>query len=245
MAGCTTNTPMTLTSDHYSSTLFKLHANGNTAETINTEIHATPFLNLLQARFGKSIPLKGFSCTVTEFGYSTELTCESQSEVERFVERYINLRSMGHTQTYAMARLQAEPDPMTLTPDGKTIINKDQEAFMPWLWLYSFINNGNTNYTTYMILDGEIAWTYLITRKNDRSLLFCDVDLIDSQEVLPQHRAAFEEVEKQVEGEMRTDGTWGTFGSCHRLWDRKKELLNQRGIDWRTPKNLHPGTLYD
>ena len=35
-------------------------------------------------------------------------------------------------------------------------------------------------------------------------------------------------------------------GICHRIWhDAKKELIEEHGIDWRTPQELNPGTVFD
>ena len=35
-------------------------------------------------------------------------------------------------------------------------------------------------------------------------------------------------------------------GICHRIWhDAKKQLINEHGIDWRTPAELNPSTIFD
>lgn len=36
------------------------------------------------------------------------------------------------------------------------------------------------------------------------------------------------------------------FGSCHRIWSVKKKLLKEEfGIDWKTPREMNPGTNFD
>ena len=244
MAGCSSVMPTTRWSYH-GGDMYGITANSNTSQAVNAEIHSAAFAALLYARTGKSVSLTGFSAKMSDMDYSTEWQRAYPPEVETLVERYVAMRAEGHSKTYAMARLQTDPDVRSLTPDGQAILNEDQDAYMPWLWLFSFQNDGGTNYTTYLILDGEITWSYMIARRNDRSLLYCVADAFDSKDVLPQYKAIFTEVEKLVEREMRADGSWGQFGSCHGYWARKKELLRERGIIWRTPQELHPSTCYD
>lgn len=35
------------------------------------------------------------------------------------------------------------------------------------------------------------------------------------------------------------------MGSCHVYWARKKELLKELGIDWKTPQECNPYTMFD
>ena len=37
-----------------------------------------------------------------------------------------------------------------------------------------------------------------------------------------------------------------TEGVCHTFWNKKKQILREEyGIDWRSPQDLNPDTLYD
>ena len=35
------------------------------------------------------------------------------------------------------------------------------------------------------------------------------------------------------------------MGMCHGLWQRKKELLKEMGIDWKTPAETNPDVIFD
>ena len=66
-----------------------------------------------------------------------------------------------------------------------------------------------------------------------------------SVEFDPAHTDLMTEVENLVEDKMNAEGSHGDFGSCHRSWELKKDLLQQRGIKWRSPSELNPNICYD
>lgn len=35
------------------------------------------------------------------------------------------------------------------------------------------------------------------------------------------------------------------LGACHIYWSKKKELLKNEGIDWKTPAECNPHTIFD
>ncbi len=35
------------------------------------------------------------------------------------------------------------------------------------------------------------------------------------------------------------------MGRCHIYWERKKKLLKSQGIDWKTPAECNPHTIFD
>jgi len=105
-----------------------------------------------------------------------------------------------------MARLGAEPDLGTVPEDCRVIVQEDKDAYLPWLWLYGFRVQGGTN-ALYVILDGDLAWSYMAMRLSDRTLIGCHTDLLDAKELLPKYRQAFEEVNMQVEKEMKVQKT--------------------------------------
>lgn len=37
---------------------------------------------------------------------------------------------------------------------------------------------------------------------------------------------------------------WG-MGTCHRYWYRKKELLKELGIEWKSPSEMNPDARFD
>ena len=34
-------------------------------------------------------------------------------------------------------------------------------------------------------------------------------------------------------------------GKCHQLWCRQKQLLAEKGIDWKTPREMNPHVCFD
>lgn len=227
--------------------LEQVNANGNDAKTIGTELMSDEFVALLARRAGISERKVRLSLPVAEIHSGTMVSYFDTGTpiLLDLTKHYIEMRRGGHSKDYAMARLQAEPDLRATLPDCRAILQQDTNAYLPWLWLYSFRVDGGTNYTSYVILDGELAWSYMVTRLNDRKLVSCYFDWCDAKEFLPEYQAAFKSVHDQVQKEMKARGEWDQFGSCHGYWFRKKELLKKQGIEWKSPAELHPNTNYD
>ena len=100
-------------------------------------------------------------------------------------------------------------------------------------------------WVSYTLVDGSIAWRYLLRFKLDGSLEDIDVSKVDAKELDPKFQTAFKEVDSEVEAEMKQRGTYGRFGSVHTYWGLKKEKLKARGINWRSPNELNRNTSYD
>jgi len=47
----------------------------------------------------------------------------------------------------------------------------------------------------------------------------------------------------EIDEELDANGIG--MGRCHIYWEKKKELLRRRGIDWKTPAEMNPDTLFD
>lgn len=224
-----------------------VEANGNTLAAIKAEVESDEFATLLVRRSGLPEWRVRLSLPIVEFSDhgSMSYSTGARPDLLEPIQQYIRMRQAGHSKTYAMARLEAEPDLRTLQPDCRAILQEDRDVCLPWLWLHDFKIDVGTNYTSYVILDGDLAWSYVVSRRNDRTLVGCYSDWFDAKELLPKYRRSFEEVNAQVAREMKAQGDWDKFGSCHSYWRRKQELLRARGIEWRTPSDLHPNTSYD
>lgn len=60
----------------------------------------------------------------------------------------------------------------------------------------------------------------------------------------PKYKEIFEKVEAELE--LHFCETERCLGFCHRYWGLKKEILWKKyKIDWRSPAELNPDTLYD
>jgi hypothetical protein len=97
----------------------------------------------------------------------------------------------------------------------------------------------------YDLVDGNIAWRYVLTFKADGNLDHIDSRKFDSKEIDPNFRRVFEEVDSAVTKEMKQNGTHEQFGSVHAYWRLKKEKLKARGIEWNSPAELNRGTHFD
>jgi hypothetical protein len=100
-------------------------------------------------------------------------------------------------------------------------------------------------WVSYALIDGEIAWRYFLRFTADGSLEDVSESRCDAKEYDPKYRKPIKDVEAQVAGEMKRDGSFGQFGSVHTFWHLKQEKLKERGIQWRSPAELNPNTSYD
>lgn len=66
----------------------------------------------------------------------------------------------------------------------------------------------------------------------------------DPQETYPHLKHAFAHVERLLDEEF--PGRPAYMGQCFEIWDRKKWLLrNKYNIEWQSPAELNPDSLYD
>ncbi|MAS96833.1 MAG: hypothetical protein CMO55_26885 [Verrucomicrobiales bacterium] len=71
--------------------------------------------------------------------------------------------------------------------------------------------------------------------------------LIDPIEHDPVRGPIVEAVRKEEEARIRAenDDQW-KLGYCHLIWRRMKErLANEHGIEWHSPAELNPGSVFD
>jgi len=224
----------------------RVTANGNSRAKIQEEIQSQKFTKSLAKRKGiQEGKVNNFTSHLRfEKGGNIEISEALDKKVSDAIELYVETRKAGHSAQYAMERLQNEPDKSSLTVDGQLIFAYDKCVCFPRLWIYSLNVEQGTNLVTYVVLDGDLAFYYSIERTNKRILLSFNFDCVDSKEFLPEYRQVFAEVEAQVSQEMKAKKIEG-LGSCHSYWDMKRKLLKKRGIDWNSPSDLHPSTLYD
>jgi hypothetical protein len=70
----------------------------------------------------------------------------------------------------------------------------------------------------------------------------------DPKEKDPKYRDIIKKAEKEAEDilEKEFSGFKNELGYCHSLWDKKKKILKEKyGIDWMTPKECNPFTMFD
>ena len=55
----------------------------------------------------------------------------------------------------------------------------------------------------------------------------------------------YKKVMKEIQPILDREFSEHWFGMCHGVWKRKKQLLAERGIDWKTPQEMNPETKFD
>lgn len=63
----------------------------------------------------------------------------------------------------------------------------------------------------------------------------------DPVEMTPAYLAVIDEVEQKVQENMTFHGR----GSCHERWALTRELLEAKGVRWRSPNAMNPGWRFD
>ncbi len=65
---------------------------------------------------------------------------------------------------------------------------------------------------------------------------------VDEVEYTSEYEEAMETVQPVLDAEF---GTELYLGKCHMVWTRKKELLAEMGINWDSPAEFNPDTIFD
>jgi hypothetical protein len=70
----------------------------------------------------------------------------------------------------------------------------------------------------------------------------------DPKERDPKYRDIIKKAEKEADEllEKKYPGSSKEMGYCHGLWEQKKKILKEKyNIDWCTPAELNPFTMFD
>jgi hypothetical protein len=124
----------------------------------------------------------------------------------------------------------------TTRVDGRTVTNETKQ--IPQV-------DEVCRWVSYTLVDGEVAWTYFVMFKANASLDYIHDSRCDAKEYDPNYQKVIKEVDDEVHGEMERNGGSGQFGSVHSFWHLKKQKLKAKGIEWRSPSELNPNTIYD
>jgi hypothetical protein len=199
------------------------------------------------------------------------LSGETLNRLRYHIRCYSTERKEGHTQGFLLAALTNKTDILSL-PDPDLRILLWVRPMLPAAFLKKaaprdppFIpgqpfqpitltripsstgsqTSQSPREAVFSAVDGEIEWRYMIRIKADGSVDRVWEERSDARESDPKYRHIFEEVGREVTLEMKRKGTYMHFGSCHEFWGLKKEKLKAKGIDWRSPAELNPNTVYD
>jgi hypothetical protein len=100
-------------------------------------------------------------------------------------------------------------------------------------------------WASFVLVDGEIAWCYNVRFKSDGSVGYVFDSRTDAKEYDPKLQPLIKQVDAEVTAEMKKNGSYGHLGSVHTFWERKKEKLKAKGVEWRSPGELSPNTIFD
>ena len=68
----------------------------------------------------------------------------------------------------------------------------------------------------------------------------------DAVELDPRYKSIFAVINDEVEEVLKNDKSRGKLGFVHIVWQTKKRILLEKyGIQWRSPTELNPGTMFD
>jgi hypothetical protein len=102
-----------------------------------------------------------------------------------------------------------------------------------------------SRWADFVMVDGPYAWQYRTSYTENGKFHDVSKTKIDAKELDPKYIPVFKEVAKEVEAEMKQNGSDGKLGSVHIFWLLKQEKLKARGIDWLSPSELNTDRIYD
>jgi hypothetical protein len=167
------------------------------------------------------------------------------------LEDYGKRRLEGHTKDFLLLAItNAPPQQESLSPHLKILLK--ETSLIP---IHAFKNagshsltNGEGSCTTtavYTVTDGDITWCYYLSFKADGSFDRMSHSRHDSKEFDPKYRDIIKEVDNEISEGAIKNGAVIKFGSCHSLWEQKKQKLRAKGILWRSPAELNPNCRFD
>ena len=65
----------------------------------------------------------------------------------------------------------------------------------------------------------------------------------DPVELTEVYKRAMEAIQPVLDQAFPADEV--AMGTCHRYWARKKALLAERGIEWKSPAEMNPDIRFD
>ena len=173
------------------------------------------------------------------------------------LDQYITARYEGRTKESMQAALTNLTPVAEIKDSGiRGIVEK--YPLIPASWLRkeksgddkSTVTKGGKTYklkgwAVYYLVDEDIAWRYYVNFKAEDGTVFSVyASRLDAKEYNEKYAEVFKLVAAEVEREMKKEGITG-LGSIHSFWHLKKEKLKKKGILWRSPSELNPGTNYD
>jgi len=172
------------------------------------------------------------------------------------LQAYVTARNEGHTKEFMQAALTNITPPAEIEDAGIRAIVEEH----PLIPASRLKKDGEiSEYTAtvggkevrlksvmYDLVDGDIGWRYCVDfDAGDGRVFSVFSSRYDPKGFDEKYAEVFKQVAAEVQARMKKEGSAGKFGSCHIAWRYQKELLAKRGIIWRSPSELNPGSNYD
>jgi hypothetical protein len=231
---------------------------GNTNDKIKQELLDTNLIaTIVKASHVSASGMKSILIAPDPSGLSLwlyQLNDDVDSSFYHFTDvlkQYVDGRLDGHTQKCLLAGLTNQAPATSITDVNLRIIISNS-PLVPVSWLKMSDSGTRTNkegqvvrrFSSFTIVDGEIGWRYNINYFLDGVFDSLSVARFDPCEIDPSLKGVFTDVDREVGVKMKQMGGSGQIGSIRTYWRLKKECLKVRGVEWRSPPELNPGS-YD
>ncbi len=179
------------------------------------------------------------------------LTEKEMEPVYMRIYFYAQQREQGHTREFLFQALTNSSKEIVATNDCLRIL-AEHCPLVPLgrlqlvNWESKDLDDVRRDNATYHVVDGELLWVYRVswTKWKDGESGDAFAERQDAKEADPALRDALDKIEAEARAEMKRTGVEG-IGAVHVFWRLKKSKLKQMGIDWRSPAELNPSTIYD
>lgn len=225
-------------------------ANSNDLATVEAEVNSPDFRAALARGMGVG-RWRLRQLRVSLGGGSSSWTWRTSRTVDEgaanALSSYLSYRADGHSSAYSRDAMFA--DRVTRSQQWRFLNDvPPDKGRIPASWVYRFTTATNSvggRMVDLVVLDGELAWSCRLSYRRDGQFEYYSSMRHDALEFKAAYTNLFAEVERSVEQKMGGPSAPRPLGSCHTFWRHKKEMLKERGINWRSPPELNPLVVFD
>ena len=253
LAGCSDapaspDRPINVTIHHIEDD-WTISVNDNGWDRIQLEVATPEFHRYVERRSGQSIAEYGdVSVRYARMDRDDWIHRPGSDDnpVEAAIGEYVWMRRRGHTRAFVF---QATGDEIPAGIPAQIVAAiEERRGPIPSHWLVpdgSAVDSDGQTVHRYHLLDGELAWVFSVSQGADGTTRLSDLDKTDAVEHDPRFKTIIAAADADAAALLDEQGIRGQIGSVWVYWDRKKQFLRERGIEWKSPADLNPGTIYD
>jgi hypothetical protein len=102
-----------------------------------------------------------------------------------------------------------------------------------------------SRWVSYDLVDDDVAWNFILEFSRAGEVVSLRSIRFDAKEIEPGLVQVFREVDNELSSELRAAGGRIHSPTSRVYWRLKKERLKLKGIEWKSPAELNPGTIFD